>query len=112
MRIDQVDVRIDDIRWCADLLPIANELPIHDAGQMTNLGAHEIDIIQWVMNVKGPNTISSSGGRYAIKDIGETPDTQDALLEYPGFTHLYSIREASAGRRAGAAVRRSGVPGR
>ncbi len=33
-----VDVRIDDIRWCADLLPIANELPIHDAGQMTNLG--------------------------------------------------------------------------
>ncbi|MFN0169691.1 MAG: Gfo/Idh/MocA family protein [Bryobacteraceae bacterium] len=73
----------------------------YSGGQMTNLAAHEIDIVQWYMNVKGPNAVASSGGRLALKDNGETPDTQDGLFEYPGFTMLYSIREASAGRRAG-----------
>lgn len=71
----------------------------YSGGQMTNLGAHEIDIVQWVMQVKGPTAVSSSGGRFALQDNGETPDTQDALFEYPGFTALYSYREASAGRR-------------
>ena len=73
----------------------------YSGGQMTNLGAHEIDIVQWFMQVKGPSAVSSSGGRFALEDNGETPDTQDALFEYPGFTALYSYREASAGRRAG-----------
>ncbi|MFN7997223.1 MAG: Gfo/Idh/MocA family oxidoreductase [Bryobacteraceae bacterium] len=69
----------------------------YSGGQMTNLGAHELDIVQWYMGVKGPRAVSSSGGRYALEDNGETPDTQDALFEYPGFTALYSYREASAG---------------
>ena len=73
----------------------------YSGGQMTNLGAHEIDIVQWVMGQKGPGAVSSSGGRFALKEAGETPDTQDALFEYNGFTAAYSIREASAGRRAG-----------
>ncbi len=71
----------------------------YSGGQMTNLGAHEIDIVQWYMGVKGPSAVSSSGGRFALEDNGETPDTQDALFEYPGFTAECSIREASAGRR-------------
>jgi predicted dehydrogenase len=70
----------------------------YSGGQMTNLGAHEIDIIQWAMQVKGPTAVSSSGGRFALEDNGETPDTQDALFEYPGFTAAYSFREASQGR--------------
>ncbi|MBI1792145.1 MAG: Gfo/Idh/MocA family oxidoreductase [Acidobacteria bacterium] len=75
----------------------------YSGGQMTNLGAHSIDIVQWVMRVKGPAAVSSSGGRLALQDNGETPDTQDALYEYPGFTSIYSCREASAGRRGTAA---------
>ncbi|MGH9722374.1 MAG: Gfo/Idh/MocA family protein [Bryobacteraceae bacterium] len=71
----------------------------YSGGQMTNLGAHHIDIAQWVMKVKGPASVSSSGGRFGFEDIGETPDTQDALFEYPGFTTVYSCREASTGRR-------------
>jgi predicted dehydrogenase len=71
----------------------------YSGGQMTNLGAHEIDIVQWAMQVRGPAAVSSSGGRFALQDNGETPDTQDALFEYPGFTSLFSLREASAGHR-------------
>ena len=74
----------------------------YSGGQMTNLGSHDLDFVHYVLGVKGPTAVSSSGGRYALTDDnGETPDTQDAILEYPGMTVLVSIREASAGRRAG-----------
>ncbi|WP_410964011.1 hypothetical protein, partial [Salmonella sp. SAL4448] len=42
--------------------------------------------------------VTSTGGRYALEDDGETPDTQDALWVFPGFTMNYAIREANAMR--------------
>src|SRR5260370_5086216 len=83
----------------------------YSGGQMTNLGAHEIDIMHWVMHSNGRAAVSSSGGRFALQDIGETPDTQDAIFEYPGFTTAYSLREASAGRRAGTGLEFFGTKG-
>jgi predicted dehydrogenase len=83
----------------------------YSGGQMTNLGAHEIDIVQWVLGAKGPSAVASSGGRFALQDDGETPDTQDALFEYPGFTAEWAHREASAGRRAGAGLEFFGTKG-
>jgi predicted dehydrogenase len=65
---------------------------------MTNLGAHIIDQILWIMNVKGPTLVMSIGGRYALEDDGETPDLQDASLVFPGFTLNCAIREANASR--------------
>ena len=73
----------------------------YSGGQMTNLAAHEIDILQWWMGVKGPTAVTSTGGRFVLKDDGETPDTQDALFEYPGFTAVWSHREGSRGRAIG-----------
>jgi predicted dehydrogenase len=71
----------------------------YSGGQMTNLGAHEVDIVQWVLDTKGPLAVTSTGGRWALQDDGETPDTQDALFEYPRFTALWSHREAGTGMR-------------
>ncbi|MBX5497248.1 MAG: Gfo/Idh/MocA family oxidoreductase, partial [Bryobacteraceae bacterium] len=76
----------------------------YSGGQMTNLGAHQIDIVHWALRVKGPTAVSSSGGRFVLQDDGETPDTQDALYEYDGFTALWSHREGSSGTRAGAGL--------
>jgi predicted dehydrogenase len=73
----------------------------YSGGQMTNLGAHDIDFVHYIMQVKGPTAVYSSGGRFALDDDGETPDTQDAILDYPGFTVVVSLREASAGRQRG-----------
>jgi len=73
----------------------------YSGGQMTNLGAHHIDIMLWYLNQHGPTGTSSSGGRYALLDNGETPDVQDALFEFPNFTATCSLREASGGVRTG-----------
>ncbi len=73
----------------------------YSQGQMGNLGTHEIDIVHWFMNVKGPTAVSSIGGRLALTRGGETPDTQDTVWEFPGFVLDYQIREASAGPRRG-----------
>ncbi len=74
----------------------------YSGGQMTNLGAHDMDIVHWIMQVKGPKSVASFGGRLALTDDdGETPDTQDAIFDYNGFNMLVSLREVSAGRRTG-----------
>jgi predicted dehydrogenase len=83
----------------------------YSGGQMTNLGAHEIDIVHWVMRAQAPNAVGSAGGRLALSDNGETPDTQDALFEYPGFTTLWSHREASRGRGEGEGLEFFGTQG-
>jgi predicted dehydrogenase len=83
----------------------------YSGGQMTNYGAHDVDVAHWFMNVKGPMAVSSSGGRFALEDNGETPDTQDALFEYPGFSLEWSVREASVGRNAGAGTEFFGTKG-
>jgi predicted dehydrogenase len=71
----------------------------YSGGQMTNLGAHTLDQVLWLMNVKGPTLAMSTGGRFALEDDGETPDTQDAIWQMPGgFTVNYAIREANAMR--------------
>jgi predicted dehydrogenase len=74
----------------------------YSGGQMTNLAAHSIDILHWFLNVQGPSAVTSFGGRLCLEDNGETPDTQDTLIQYPGFTAVWSHREACAGQlRAG-----------
>ncbi len=83
----------------------------YSGGQMTNLGAHEMDVVHWMMELTGPRAVSSSGGRFALLDNGQTPDTQDALFEYGGMTTLWSHREASRGRGAGAGLEFFGTKG-
>lgn len=73
----------------------------YSGGQMTNLGAHHIDIVQWFLGVKGPSVVSSVGGRYTLEGDGETPDTQDAIFQYPGCTAVCSLRETAQGKGGG-----------
>jgi len=69
----------------------------YSGGQMTNLGQHSLDIVHWITNVAGPNAVTSAGGRFFLKDNGEVPDVQDAILEYPGFQVVCQYRECAAG---------------
>jgi predicted dehydrogenase len=67
-------------------------------GQMTNLGQHSLDLVHWITGVTAPKSVYSTGGRFHLKDNMETPDTQDSILEYPGFNVVSQYREATAGR--------------
>ena len=79
-------------------------------GQMTNLGQHSLDIVQWFTGVNAPKSVYSTGGRFYLKDNMETPDNQDVLIDYGDFTGICQYREATAGRTgsAWAASRSSG----
>ena len=71
----------------------------YSGGQMTNLGQHALDIVHWFLDLKAPLAVTSAGGRFALQDNGETPDTQDAIVEYPGgLIVTWSHREASRGQ--------------
>jgi predicted dehydrogenase len=71
----------------------------YSGGQMTNLAAHALDILYWFLGAAGPRAVTSAGGRFSLRDNGETPDTQDSLFDFGDFTAVWSHREACAGVR-------------
>lgn len=68
----------------------------YSGGQMTNFGAHNLDIVRWAMNVKAPISVAGFGRRYALKDGGETPDVQEVIYQFPDFVLNWSVREMNS----------------
>ncbi|GMU20767.1 MAG: dehydrogenase [Phycisphaerae bacterium] len=72
----------------------------YSGGQMTNFGTHYIDMIQWALGADAPLGVFSAGGRYAVEDNREVPDTAETVWEYPGGTLVifsqYNANGASA----------------
>ena len=64
-------------------------------GQVTNFGVHYMDVIQWSLGHDAPLRVSAMGGRYAVKDNREVPDTAKIIWEYTGGT-LASFNQYNA----------------
>jgi len=79
------DGRWSSFRWFWD----------YAGGMMTDWGTHLIDIVLWAMKVETPNAVSTSGGRFALLDNRETPDTVVATFQFPGFVCIYENRKAA-----------------
>jgi predicted dehydrogenase len=65
-------------------------------GMMTGWGVHHVDVVHWALGQDAPLAVSADGGKFVLKDARETPDTLDALFEYPGFTLQASFYHANA----------------
>jgi predicted dehydrogenase len=58
----------------------------YSGGQVTNTGAHYLDLIQWALGESAPKTVAAMGGKVADFDNREVPDTLEAMWTYPSGT--------------------------
>lgn len=71
-------------------------------GETGNQGVHQMDIAVWGVNKGLPRRIYSTGGRYAWKDQGETPNTQVSTFTYDDGTILvFEVRNVGSYEEAG-----------
>jgi predicted dehydrogenase len=54
----------------------------YGGGILTDFCCHIVDLVHWAMEVDAPQSISALGGRYALADNAEVPDTLDVTYEY------------------------------
>jgi predicted dehydrogenase len=78
---------------------------------MTNLGAHMLDIVDWALDLGSLKSVASFGGRFALQDNGETPDVQDALFDFGGWTASWSLLECARGAKPAYALEFLGTKG-
>ncbi len=81
-----------DFRWFLD----------YAGGQITNNGIHYLDLIQWALGQNAPLAVTAMGGKFAVEDNRDTPDTMEALWHYPGNT-LVTFSQFNANGAAPAA---------
>ena len=68
------------------------------SSQMGNWGVHYMDVIRWMMGESAPVAITASGGKYAVEDDRNIPDTMEVLFEMPSKSIIkFSIHEANGG---------------
>ncbi|MEM9329620.1 MAG: Gfo/Idh/MocA family oxidoreductase, partial [Bacteroidota bacterium] len=68
------------------------------SSQMGNWGVHYMDVIRWLAGEQAPSAISALGGKYAVEDDRNIPDTMEVLFEFQsGLIVKFSIHEANGG---------------
>ncbi len=67
----------------------------YSGGQVTNFGTHYLDMIQWSLGQEAPLSVTAIGGKYAVEDNREVPDTAEVLWEYPGAIARFSQSSAN-----------------
>ena len=68
------------------------------SSQMGNWGVHYMDVIRWMMGESAPVAITASGGKYAVEDDRNIPDTMEVLFEMSSKSIIkFSIHEANGG---------------
>lgn len=56
----------------------------YSGGQLTNFGVHYMDMLRWCLSKEYPRAVTAMGGKYAVQDDREIPDTMEAMWEFEG----------------------------
>jgi predicted dehydrogenase len=59
-------------------------------GLMTDIGAHQLDIVQWLGGVDAPKSVVANGGVYHFKHW-ETPDVIHGVWDYGKFVATFAV---------------------
>lgn len=66
----------------------------YSGGTFIDFWCHIMDVAVWALDLGAPRTVSAVGGRFVVDDVTETPDTLEAMLEYPNLLVSFSLRPA------------------
>jgi predicted dehydrogenase len=86
----------------------------YSGGQLTNFGVHYIDTIRWCLGLEHPKAVVALGGKYAVKDNREIPDTLEVIWEFePGALAMFAQYNANGapGNIQGADIELRGTKG-
>ena len=76
----------------------------YSGGQLTNFGVHYLDMIHWSLGQDAPLAVAAMGGKFAITDNREVPDTLEVMWHYPGST-LVTFSQFNATALPGSSIR-------
>ncbi len=69
----------------------------YSGGQLTNYGVHNVDMLRWCLGQDAPRSVTAIGGKYAVEDNREIPDTLEVLWQWDGPTVMaFSHYEANS----------------
>jgi len=70
-------------------------------GLITDIGAHQLDIVQWIGGVDVPKSAVANGGVYHFKHW-ETPDVVHGVWDYGKFAATFSVQFVNGSEGVGA----------
>jgi predicted dehydrogenase len=60
-------------------------------GDIINDGVHQMDLARWLVGKDYPQSVYSTGGRYAEKGVFESPDTQVAVFQFDDLVFTFEL---------------------
>lgn len=60
-------------------------------GDIINDGVHQMDLARWLVGKEYPESVYSTGGRYAEPGAFETPDTQVAVFQFDDLVMSFDL---------------------
>jgi predicted dehydrogenase len=60
-------------------------------GDIINDGVHQMDLARWVVGKEYPESVYSTGGRYADEGVHESPDTQVAVFQFDDLVLTFEL---------------------
>jgi len=63
----------------------------YSGGWIPGMAPHIIDLPIWALELDHPIQVSCSGGRFVIDDVGDCPDVQEVLFQYPNLTMTWMM---------------------
>jgi predicted dehydrogenase len=58
-------------------------------GDIINDGVHQIDLARWLVGKTYPESVYSTGGRFAEEGVFESPDTQVAVYQFDNLVMIF-----------------------